>query len=312
MSVMTTHKGPNGADYSPAALRAGDLEIGVLSFGARTMYIRHRGKDLILGYPDPAAYFTDPFYIGAIVGRVANRLANSRITIDGKTYPLTANEGTKQLHGGPGGVSQVVWDMEPLETGKNGVKLTYSSPDGDQGYPHDVRFEVEVALSETGLTYHMRAMPSAPTAINMAQHNYYSLGPLGDARLTVPAARYTPVDGDQIPTGDYADVDGDMFDYRTGAPVHPDIDHNLVLDGAESAIVYENDTHQLTLHCDQPGIQVYSGSGLEPPFAPFQGICLEPQLFPNAFNQEGFDAPLATPEAPYEQILRIDIAAKVR
>ena len=310
MSFIKDHKSPDGVGYSLAHLQAGELEAGVHSFGARTTYIRHWGTDLILHYPDPLDYFTDPYYVGAIVGRVANRLARAQIEVDGKPYPLAPNEGDKQLHGGPGGLSQVHWQMDPLGEDRNGVKLSYVSPDGDQGHPHEVLFEVEFELSETELIYRMRAIPDAPTPINMAQHNYYSLGALEGAKLTAPASHYTPVDEDQIPTGTIDPVDGDKFDYREGRSLHPEIDHNLALDHPRSAVVYENQSHRLTLHCDQPGLQVYSGAGLGAPFAPYQGICLEPQLFPNAFNQKGFDAPLATPDAPYEQVLRLEIRTK--
>ena len=285
-------------------LQNGDLSIGVLNYGARTTFIRHRNSDLALYYPDPQDYVTGIPYVGAIVGRVANRISRASFEMDGKQFSLTPNEGRNQLHGGPQGLSQKFWNMDQLSPSL--VQLTHTSTNGEEGYPAKVAFTVEIELFESALEYRMSATSSAATPINLAQHNYYAID-IEKSELQVPADHYTPVDEEQIPTGALKAVANTTFDYRRFSNIAPDIDHNLVLNEGENSFALKSANCVLSFTTDQPGLQVYSGAGLSAPFEPNSGLALEPQYFPNAVNQEGFEMPLTTPEAPYHQVLRIEI-----
>ena len=286
-------------------LTNGDLSVGVLNYGARTTYLRHKGIDLTLYYPNIEDYVTGIPYVGAIVGRVANRIAGAAFELNGKRYELSANEGRNQLHGGPNGVSQKIWDMERMSESK--VRLSLHSPDGDEGYPGNVDLEVVMSLDSNALEYEFKATTDAPTFINLAQHSYYVID-IEDALLRVDADLFTDVDPEQIPIGTKSGVDGTVFDYRTFAKIDPSIDHNLILNGLGQRFWLETQKRVLSFTTDQYGLQVYSGSGLGAPFAPNAGIALEPQSFPNAVNEPNFDKPLTTPEYPYSQKLRIEIS----
>jgi len=299
-----------------AHLTAGDMDVKVLSFGAITRGWEIAGRSVVLGYDDPAEYGVDPFYMGAIAGRVANRIAGGRFSLEGEAYALPLNNGPNHLHGGYEGLSRQHWEME-ADTRANAVRLTHVSPDGTGGYPGRVAFEVIVRLTLTRLSYEMRAEVDRPTPVNLAQHNYYNLtgGPIWDHELTLAASTYLPVDETSIPTGAQASVAGTRFDFRRprklGAadPGHEGTDHCMVLDGDETAAeLAAPDAPRLRLHTDQPGLQLYTGGFLEAPFARFGGVCLEPQGFPNAVNEPGFPSVVVHPGAPYTQTLSIEVA----
>ena len=186
-------------------LRNGNLSVGVLNYGARTTFIKYHGINLALYYPNASDYVTGIPYVGAIVGRVANRIGGSAFEIDGKTYKLPANEGRNQLHGGPNGVSQQIWSLD--QNDEHSARLSYKSLDGEEGYPANVDIQVDMIVEANALEYHLHATSDAPTPINLAQHSYYKID-IEAARLSLNAAEYTPVDQEQIPTGKIANVTG--------------------------------------------------------------------------------------------------------
>ena len=284
-------------------LQNGDLSVGVLNYGARTTYLRYQGIDLALFYPNIGDYLTGIPYVGAIVGRIANRIGGAAFNLQGKSYALTPNERKNQLHGGPNGLSQQLWTLE--KTGA-GCRFTYHSEDQEEGYPAAVDFKVELQVGPDFLEYHMTANSDAPCPINLAQHNYYAID-LEKAHLRLCADRYTPVDDEQIPTGEMLAVKETDFDYQTLRKIDAGIDHNLALSGSPAAYL-ETKSCALTFISDQPGIQVYSGAGLSAPFKSNSGLALEPQYFPNAINTPQFEMPLTTPETPYSQKLRIEFS----
>ncbi len=299
--------------------------VSVLNYGAitRSWEVHAQGKPLsvVLGYKDLHQYLADPFYLGAIVGRVANRTANGRFRLNGKTCQLTQNEGRHHLHGGIKGLGRRLWQME--RDGARRLRLRYLSPDGEEGYPGTVRFTVDMALSGSRLTYDMRAVPDRPTPINLAQHNYYNLaggqGDIFDHSIRIQAAQYTPTDGEGIPTGQVCDVEGTPLDLRKTVALHrvdPErkgIDSNLLFDPGRDrkkpvAELRAPNGLRLRMWSDQPGLQLYTGAGLKrPAFRAFTGMCLEPQYPPDCLNNPGFCAIIATPEAPYRQVLTVDI-----
>lgn len=277
---------------------------------------------VVLGYANPNDYRHNPAYLGAIVGRVANRISRSRFMLGDTTYKLQANEGPHTLHGGPNGISSRIWNMEG---DLSSVELCLTSPDGDQGFPGKVEFCVRISLSAHTLTYDMTAIVDRPTPINLAQHNYYNLLGNGDVRshaLKIAAQQYTPSDDEMIPTGEINDVDGTRFDFRelrTLSDADADgsgHDVNYVLNGEPAAQLRAPNGLGLELHTDQPGLQFYSASQLEqshPPLrnqmhGPFSGLCLEPQKLPNAINTPGFGDTIVTPDTPYRQVLSVHVS----
>ena len=319
-------------DIEECRIEDGDVALSILNYGAitRGWWVPCRGKSVpvVLGYDDPQRYPEDKCYLGAVVGRIANRTAVGRLPLGGDAFQLSQNEGLNHLHGGFSGLSNRFWVLEPDTAGRR-VRLTYRSADGEEGYPGTADIEVTVSLEGAQVTYDMRATVDRPTPINLAQHNYYNLmgqGVIWQHHLQCVADRLTPVGEGGIPTGVVEPVDGTRFDYRKGSTftqndeVLQGTDVNLVLpDNREpaqpTALVTAPNGLQLCMWSDQPGLQLYTASALNgtggahdaQTIAPFHGFCLEPQGFPNAVNEPGFPSILVTPEVPYHQRLTIEI-----
>lgn len=325
---MITVAKVNPNDIRRCVLRDMDVSVAILNLGCTTQDWQvptGAGQlSVVLGYRDPMTYLHNPGFLGAIVGRVANRIGNARFRQNGREVRLVANEGANMLHGGPGGLSTCVWDME--SDGARAVVLRHVSPDGDQGFPGRAAFEVRIALDGFTLTYEMRATVDRETPINLAQHNYYRLTPSGDVRdheLELRARQITPIDTESIPLGYLAPVAGSRFDFtsaRSFAHADPDdegYDHYFALDPAGiAAEMTSPDGVRLTLETDQPGLQLYSARSLgqhNTPLPgqvhqPYGGVCFEPQGFPDAVNHPTFPSILVSPGAPYFQRLSITIA----
>lgn len=306
-----------GRAVDSAHLTAGDMDVTLLSFGAITQSWRIGARNIVLGYDDPAQYGSDPYYLGAICGRLANRIRAGRFPFAGGEVQLPLNSGPNTLHGGPEGLNSRHWQIEP-DTAANAVRLAYVSPDGESGFPGRATFEIVVALTETALVYDMRAEVDRPMPINLAQHNYYNLaggGEIWDHVLSVPADSYLVAGADLIQTGRIAPVAGTKFDFREartiGAadPRRDGIDACLALQsGAPGAVLSAPGGPTLSFFTGQPGMQVYNAATLAEPFAPFTAVCLEPEGFPDAVNHPGFPSQIVTPDKPYRQKLTIEVA----
>ncbi|SMH44216.1 aldose epimerase family protein [Maritimibacter sp. HL-12] len=309
------HTRIHGRAIDLARLVAGDMEVTLLSFGSITRDWRIAGRPVVLGYPDPADYGDDPFYMGIIAGRVANRIAGGRFPLGPLETELPLNDGANHLHGGPRGLGKRHWQME-ADTAAGAVRLSCVSGHGDGGYPGRAAFEVVVSLSETRLTYDMRAEVDRPTPINLAQHNYYNLtgGEIWDHELQIAAQEYLPIDAGSIPLGHRAPVAGTTLDFREARRIgevdaaREGIDHCMVLTGEQpAAVLTAPGAPTLRFFTDQPGLQLYTGKYLSGAHQPFTGICLEPEGFPDAVNQPGFPSVMVTPDAPYVQRLSIEV-----
>ncbi|MEL6232895.1 MAG: aldose epimerase family protein [Pseudomonadota bacterium] len=325
---VTTFGRHEGQEIREAVLEDGPTRIAVLNYGCVIRDWRLDGVPMVLGfdrfepYPDHSPSF------GIVAGRVANRIAGGRFTLDGVAHQLSQNAAPNHLHGGHVGLGRRVWEMAPH--GAKAVQLTYRSPEGEEGYPGAVDFTVTFQLRDGRLICDMAGRPDRPTPINLAQHNYYNLAGAGDIRdhyVRIDADRYLPVGAGLIPTGEIMAVNGTMFDFRTSrdiAAADPDAtghDHNLCLvagrDSAQPAAELTAAGRRLRLWTDQPGLQLYTGSKLGPPvpgldgqrYGRFAGLCLEAQGWPDAVNRPGFPSIIATPDAPYRQRLEVEIAA---
>lgn len=301
--------------------------ITLLNFGARLARIDLQLPDgirnVILGYEDNAGHLTDPYFMGATVGRTCNRIAGAHFNLGGVAYSLDANEGDNHLHGGAGGFHNRVWSNDaavPDDT----VRFTLRSEDGDQGYPGTLEASVTYRWTdERELVMQLEAETDKPTHVNMTNHAYFNLAAgaadvLGH-RLQVASQQILQVRDDLLPTGDFIDVTGSGLDLREPVALrdvigsrHPlvesagGVDFNYVLgeSGGRAELASPNGDlcMQVTTTC--PGLQVYSGQKLGPPFAPYRGMCLEPQHFPDTPNQPAFPGTLLAPGERYSQTTR--------
>jgi aldose 1-epimerase len=289
------------------ALQSADgLRIAVTSAGAAWMSclvpVNDVAREVLLGYPSAADYLTQPGYLGAIVGRYANRIAGASFDLDGQHHALQANEGEHQLHGGPGGFHRQVWTTVS-HTGA-ALTLALTSPDGDQGFPGELHVRVTYRVDPPlTATVTLEATTTAPTLCNLSSHAYFNLDGHGDItrhRLQIDADRYLPVRSDLIPTGEQANVHGTPFDFR-----HPrrigDALHALEAIGSRplchdhcwlggSARLWSGDARlALELNSAQPGLQFYAGEFLPHTtgrdgrrYARHAGLALEPQALPDS------------------------------
>ena len=288
----------------------------------------------MLGFDSLEPYDAGSPYFGSIIGRYGNRIARGRFTLDGDTFALATNNGANHLHGGDVGFDKVVWAGEPFERDDAvGVVFTYTSPDGEEGYPGTLEVHVTYTLTDAGeLVFDYHATTDRATPVNLTQHSYFNLA--GSAAddilghlLTIDAGRYTPVDTTLIPTGELAPLDGTPFDFRAptaiGARIdddHPQLaaglgyDHNYVLDRTaegglqRAALIHEPVTGRtLEIRTEEPGIQFYSGNFLDGTitgkggrvYGHRSGFCLETQHFPDSPNQPGFPSTILRPAEEY-------------
>jgi len=282
----------------------GGWQATVTDYGAilTSMHVPMRGNagktvDVVLGFDSLEGYLKGHPYFGAICGRVANRIAGGRFTLDGKDYRLATNDGKHHLHGGNVGFDKQLWKATPRLTALGpALECELVSPDGDEGYPGTVAARVVYTLSRDGeLWVEMSATTDAPTLVNLAHHSYWNLagqaaGTIHGHELTVRADRYLPADDGGIPTDAMAPVAGTLFDLRperkpavrlgeplAGLPPSTDgknpggIDHNFVIrdwkpDGAlrSAAVLRDPESgRSLEILTDQPGVQVYTGNFLD-------------------------------------------------
>jgi aldose 1-epimerase len=214
---------------------ANGVEVDTMNYGGIITAIRvpdRKGQftDVVLGHAELAGYIPNPPYIGAIVGRYANRIANGTFTLDGKTYTLPKNDGPNTLHGGTDKTfNKVVWDSEALK-GRAGVTYTYLSKDGDDGFPGNLKLRVTYTLTnENELIIDYEATTDKATPINLSQHSYFNLagegtGDILNHELMLNADRFTPVDKNLIPTGELRAVKGTPLDFTTSTKIGARID----------------------------------------------------------------------------------------
>jgi aldose 1-epimerase len=310
------------------------LEVRTMNYGAIILSMRvpdRKGQlaDIVLGHETLEGYIPNPPYIGALIGRYANRIANGTFTLDGKTYTLPKNDGPNTLHGGINRTfDKVVWDGEPLKGGKAGVTYTYLSKDGEEGFPGNVKVKVTYTLNdENELVIDYEATTEKATPINLTQHSYFNLAGEGTSdvlghEVMINADRFTPVDKNLIPTGELRSVKGTPLDFTTQTKVGARIDdnydqlvlghgydHNFVInrkgDGmALAARAYESTSGRvLEVSTTQPGVQFYTGNFLDGTVTGKQGhiykrryaFCLETQHFPDSPNHPDFPSTILKP-----------------
>ncbi|KAF5735531.1 aldose 1-epimerase-like [Tripterygium wilfordii] len=316
-------------------LKKGNFSVKFTNWGATIMSLvvpdKH-GKlaDVVLGYDKVKIYKNDSVYFGAIVGRVANRIAGAQFTLDGKHYKLVANEGKNMLHGGPKGFSDVVWEVKQhINEGQAPrIVFAYRSFDGEEGFPGNLHVTVAYTiLKDNQLNIEMKAKAlNKATPVNLAQHAYWNLGghDSGDVLsqvIQIFASHYTPVDSKLIPTGKVVSVKGTPYDFLEPYAIKSKIDKlpngydiNYALNGGSShklsttAIVYDKKSgRKMELLTNQPGVQFYTGNYLQDVkgkhgavYQAHAGLCLETQGFPDAVNHPNFPSQIVRPGHTYK------------
>jgi len=313
-------------------------EVRAISYGGIIVSLRvpdraGRLGDVVLGHDSLEGYLKAPSYFGCIVGRYGNRIAKGQFTLDGRTYHLATNNGANHLHGGKRGFDKVVWTADPFENASGvGVVFTYTSPDGEEGYPGNLKARVTYTLTDRDeLSFEYVATTDKATPVNLTQHSYFNLAGEGtrdvlDHRLTIDADRFTPVDATLIPTGELAPVAGTPLDFRAPTAVGARIeqkdeqlvrgggyDHNFVLNrkgpGLARVIRLAEPTsgRVMEVSTTEPGVQFYSGNFLDGSvtgksghvYRRRYGLCLETQHFPDSPNHPSFPSTILRPGGEY-------------
>jgi aldose 1-epimerase len=334
---------PDGRETHLYTLRhANGFHVEISDYGGtvvRLLAPDRQGKlaDVVLGFGSVEPYPKQSPYFGSLIGRVGNRIAQGRFTLDGRTYQLATNNTPGglacTLHGGLVGFDKVVWEAESTTRERQpALRLHYTSRDGEEGFPGTLKVEVVYSLTaDNGLRIDYTATTDKATPVNLTNHSYFNLagegnGTILDHVLTVNARRYTPVDKGLIPTGEIASVTGTPFDFTKphaiGESVNADheqlrfgggYDHNFVLDAQEGALalaatVYEPKSgRQLQVLTTEPGLQFYCGNFLDgkltgksgKPYVYRGGFCLEAQHYPDSINRPSFPTIVLRPGQTY-------------
>ena len=299
----------------------------IMTYGAIVTELQvpdRNGKlnDVVLGFDNLGDYVKGPPYhpyFGSIVGRVGNRIAKGKFTLNGVTYQLATNNGPNHLHGGLKGFDKVVWTALPVQVPDGvAVKFSYLSKDGEEGYPGNLKVEVLYTLTEQNelrLDYTITTDKDTPK--NVTNHSYWNLagaenGGILSHELMLNADRYTPVDDTLIPTGELKPVTGTVMDFRKSTAIGARLkevggnpvgyDHNYVLNGAGkkldvvARVTEPTSGRIMEVYSTEPGVQFYSGNFLDGSikgkkgvvYNQYHGFCLETQHFPDSVNQPNF------------------------
>lgn len=291
------------------------LKIVVTNIGCRVVSIYCPDKtgkmsDVILGLKNIDDYVDDPAYMGAIVGRVANRIGNAAFELNGKIYNLAANNGKNSLHGGTVGFDKKIFDHEFIE---NGIRFSYFSEDGEEGYPGNLTVNIEYTVDNNEFIISYYAKSDADTIVNLTNHMYFNLSDVQDSILNhylrIDADKVGCIDNECLANGELMGVVGTPFDFRISKQIGRDIncdniqlanakgyDHPFILNGDENQICLEEveSGRKLTISTNAPAVQLYTGNYLSGgcvgkhgcPYRDFEGVALETEYMPNSINTE--------------------------
>ena len=305
---------------SPTGISADVLTLGAIVSSLCVPDASGQRADVVLGYDSVEGYLADPAYVGAVVGRFANRIARGRFSLDGDLVALACNDGAHHLHGGPAGFHRALWAAEPFASpDEAGVLLRYRSPDGDEGYPGTLDVALRVSLTVGGaLCFDATATTDRPTVVSLSHHGYFNLAGAGDVsghEVGLSASRYLPVDAGLIPTGEQRAVAGTRFDLRRPRVLgEAAFDHCFVVDGdpgvlrPAATLRDPGSGRAMAVWTTAPGLQLYTGEHLDGragkggrPHHPRAALCLEAEAFPDAPNQPGFPSVVLRPGDVWRQ-----------
>ena len=315
------------------------LEAAITNYGGIVVRLKTPDRngqlaDVVLGFDTLDDYLKGHPYFGAIIGRYGNRIAKGRFQLNGVEYKLAVNNGENHLHGGLKGFDKVVWNARDVSTAEApALELTYTSKDGEEGYPGTLHVTVVYTLTPANeLKIDYAATTDKDTIVNLTNHSYFNLAGQGEGdilghELMINASRFTPVDAGLIPTGELRSVEGTPFDFRKpvaiGARINQDdqqlkygngYDHNFVLDRTGDGLVLAARVTEpksgrvMEVYTTEPGIQFYSGNFLDGSnkgkggkiYRRRYGFCLETQHFPDSPNKPNFPSTALRPGAKYQ------------
>ncbi|MEX0727804.1 MAG: aldose epimerase family protein [Planctomycetaceae bacterium] len=334
---------PMGGDVMQYVLtNANGMKVTLINIGASVTAIEVPDKDgnienIALGFENGQDYLTNAPYFGCICGRYANRIAKGKFTLEGKEYTLAINNEPNHLHGGVNNFSRKIWTGTVLESEPLAVKFDLTSPDGDEGYPGQMRVTVRYSLTDDDeLKIDYAATCDKPTVVNLTNHTYFNLagvagdgdgesdaGTILDHQLELNCDRYLPVDDGGIPTGELAPVKGSPMDFTTPHTIGERIDdvpggydHCYVINNARNGgsakpqrvgrVVHAASGRVMEIETTEPGVQLYTGNYLDGSeatagFVKQEGFCLECQHFPDSPNQPEFPSTILQPAEVYTQ-----------
>ena len=328
----------HGEEVRELELDNGVLSAKVITFGGALRVLKVPGRggcvDVVLGYDALEQYEREDGYLGALVGRYANRIAGGRFTLSGREYTLAVNDGFNHLHGGAVGYSHRVWAVEEADTGR--AVLTLDSPDGEEGYPGRLQVKVTYALEGDALSIRYEAVSDRDTICNLTNHSYFNLSGQGsgtvlDQEIKLFSSAYTPTDSTGIPLGRLEPVEGTPMDLRAPTPIGARIgepfpqleqcggyDHNFVVDGRPGALrpaaaVRSGTTGvAMEVETDSPGVQFYTANFLKEGrkgkqgavYGRRHGFCLETQCYPDTPNQPAFPSAVLKAGERYDRTTR--------
>ncbi len=320
---------PGGAAASLYTIRCGKMKAVISDFGATLVKLcvpdsRGNCADVVLGFDSPADYAASDAYLGATVGRNANRIKNAAFVLGSTTYSLPANEAPNSLHSGPNGFERRLWQVE--EHGESSLCLALHSPHLDQGFPGNADIRVTYTLTPDSLRISYEGIADRDTVFNMTNHSYFNLA--GHDRpekameqlLCLPARFFTPADSASIPTGECRSVVNTPMDFRVPKPLGRDIgadyeplqlqkgyDHNFEVFCNPCAFLSDPESgRSMAVYTDCPGIQVYTAnytncSGKDgQDYPPRSAVCLETQFYPNAVNNPAWGQPFVAAGKRYK------------
>lgn len=327
-TVETFGETPEGDPVHRLRIAGGGLTAQVMTWGAVVQDLRLEGHapPLMLGFADFAPYPVHSPHFGAIAGRCANRIAEGRFTLDGRTWQLNRNfQDRHHLHGGARGFGKCVWTI--ADHGPDFVVLEVVAADGDMGYPGRLTARCTYRVATGALRVILEAETDAPTLCNLAQYSYFNLDDGGassilDHKLQIPANAYLPVDATMIPTGEIQSVAGTDFDFRAMRAIRKEQDGSQICYDENFCVSIERTALravarvagarsgvQMEVFSTEPGLQFYAGHKLVPTvpglgsilYDRWSGFCLEPQVWPDAANRPEFPSTVLRPGERYRQ-----------
>lgn len=312
------------------------MEVSCLNYGGVITRILTPDRDgnfenVVLGFKNYEDYLANPNYFGALIGRVAGRVQDASFTLDGNTYELPASEGKNQLHGGPDGFHQVVWEVQPFEKEEEvGLVLSHFSKDGESGYPGNVEMKVTYTLDNSNqFSIRYQGNSDKKTALTTTNHTYFNLSgnlknDILNHEVTLDSSEFVELDKQLIPTGNKLPVEGSVFDLRQGRQIKEGAaseeqqnvyaksgyDHYFIFDRKknDNATVQDNSSgRQLIVQTEQPGVVMYTSNGLGDQYEltegrskKYLGICLETQASPASLHHEGFPSVILDKDETYD------------
>ncbi|MCP3964832.1 MAG: galactose mutarotase [Lentisphaerae bacterium] len=302
------------------------VSVDISTFGATiiAMHVPDKNnsiKNVVLGYDQPDDYFANPFYFGCIVGRFCSRIANGRFVLNGKEYKLPQNDTENHLHGGPEAISHQLWQASLIDADIPTLKLSCTSPDGENGYPGNLAVTVTYSLNNSNaISIDYKAYSDKDTVVNLTNHSYFNLAGAGsgsilDHQMMINANFYLPINESSIPKGEIHSVENTPFDFREMTRIadlldydHPQIsrhhgyNHSFALNRNNKSAVLaarvfeETSGRTLEVFTTEPGLQFYTANYLDKKvvgkngcsYEPRHGLCLETQHYPDSPNHDSF------------------------